>query len=63
MSTRQQKKSGTSARSVKKVAKRARATAKQSPSRAKRFFKSAPMGVILGVAAMALVLAKLKHLV
>jgi hypothetical protein len=62
MSTRQ-KKSGTSASSVKKVAKRARATVKQSPSRAKRFLRSAPVGVLLGIAAMAFVVAKLKHLV
>jgi uncharacterized membrane protein len=62
MSTKR-KKSVVTASSVKKVAKRARATVKQAPSRARRFIRSAPLGVVLGAAAIALVVAKLKHLV
>jgi len=62
MSTKQ-KKSAMAAGSVKKVARRARVTVKRAPGRARRFIRSAPLGVVLGAAAIALVVAKLKHLV
>jgi len=62
MSTKQ-KKSVVSAGSVKKVARRARVTVKRAPGRARRFLRTAPVGMILGAAAIALVVAKLKHLV
>lgn len=59
-----------STRSVKKVAKsvgarpkHARASLKQAPGRVKRFLKSTPVRVVLGASALALVVAKLKHLV
>jgi hypothetical protein len=58
MSTRQ-KKSVVSARPVKKVVKSA--AKKHMPSRVRRFLTSVPVGVTLGVAAIALVVAKLKH--
>jgi hypothetical protein len=43
--------------------KHTRATLQRSPGRARRFLDSTPVRVLLGVSAMALVLAKLKHLV
>jgi ElaB/YqjD/DUF883 family membrane-anchored ribosome-binding protein len=46
-----------------RVVKRASATLKTVPSRAKRFIKSNPVRVILGASAIGFVLAKLKHLV
>ena len=54
-----------STRSIKKVAKSAakKTSVKQAPGRAKRFLKSTPVRVALGAAAVALVVAKLKHLV
>jgi hypothetical protein len=60
MSARQ-KKSGISARSVKKVAKRAAKKTESAPGRAKRFLNSTPVRVLLGASAMAVVLAKLKQ--
>jgi hypothetical protein len=43
--------------------KHARAAVKQSGGRAKRILNSTPVRVLLGASAVALVLAKLKHLV
>jgi len=43
--------------------KHVRAAAKRSPGFAKRILNSTPVRVVLGASAMALVVAKLKHLV
>jgi len=43
--------------------KHVRAAAKASPGFAKRIWNSTPVRVLLGASAMALVVAKLKHLV
>ena len=45
-----------------RVVKHARATLKGLPGRTKKFVKSNPVGVLLGAAAIGLVLAKLKQL-
>jgi len=46
-----------------RVVKHARATLNGLPSRAKKFVKSNPLRVLVGVSAIGFVLAKLKHLV
>jgi hypothetical protein len=66
-----QKKAGSSANGVKKVAKRIvkkaapRASAKRAPGRTKRFVDSTPARLLMGASAIAFafVVAKLKHLV